>query len=151
MATLSSLPRSYSEAAEFLGKRDEKQCGRNTTVLKNTEWIGDKRITTYSVKYYSTVIVTLYPDNSVKICTRSYKSATTRSRINKILWRSNWSILLYKSEMGLYNQPSRSFFPFKEGDRVFLNESKLIDCNAIYEDIQSTGYGLMMAMILERM
>ena len=151
MATLSNLPRSYSEAGKFLGKRDEKQCGRNTTVLKSAEYIGDKRIATYSIRYYSTIIVTFYPDNSVKICTRNYKSVTTRSRINRILWRSGWNISIYKSEMCLYNQLSRSFFPFREGDRIFLDESKLIDCNAIYEDIQSTGYGLMMAMILERM
>ena len=151
MATLNDLPHSYSEAELFLGKRDSAKCGHNTLVAKGIELVDDKRVTTYYIRYYSTIIATLYPDDSVKICTRGYYSLTTRIRLNCILRFSQWGVYSHSRKLCWYNTNIHSDFPFKEGDRVFLRETKLVDCNAIYEDIQSTGYGLMIAMILERM
>lgn len=151
MATLNNLPHSYSEAELFLGKRDSAKCGHNTLVAKSAEFIDDKRIVTYYVQYYNIAIATFYPDDSIKIHTKGYHSNTTKARLNRMLWPSPWGLYSSKGKWHWWNTNIHNDFLFREGDRVFLRETKLFNFNAIYEDIQSTGYGLMCAVILARM
>ena len=65
----------YDEADGLLRKRDTKKVGNNTYLVRGEGCI--------HVRLHKTNVVTMYPDNTYRLNSGGWRTATTKQRINR--------------------------------------------------------------------
>lgn len=110
MARVHNYQMSYSEASAKLGSRDSVRLpGTATSLVKMS-------CGTIGVRYHSTIVVGIYPDDTYSLHTGGYHTVTTARKI-----REYTAARLYQKDFGWYLASGGDWtdvYDFREGIRI---------------------------------
>lgn len=148
------IPYSYKTCRSKLDKgrrMDSKAVSFNTHVERSKFSIDGNTLPCFWIVYHSSRIVCFFPDESVQVFTRGYKTKSTLIRINAALFGSGWCLYAHKKVLHWRNLVS-DVYPFNEGDRVYnFKVQELVNNRAIYGNIEEIGFNTLVALQLLRM
>jgi hypothetical protein len=98
------LSMDYQEAFKSLGDKSSKKIAPNTILI--ADCIGDKHF--IAIRFYSTNIITFYPDGMVRLSSGGHQTVTTKDRINS-----------YNKEGILYNRKGVWYFEYRDIHYIF--------------------------------
>ena len=106
MATLKFAGKTFEEANEFLGSKNERKIGNNTTLVRTNEGI--------SVRLHDNTIVVFSNNGNVFISSAGWKTITTKDRINQFIH----GYVSQKKGIWFYTSPDGVIVPFTDGMMV---------------------------------
>ncbi len=110
-----AIPTDFMEARVALGDRRYKRLGYATELRREDA--------SFALIHHRTAIVVYNEDDSVRVTTGGYYSATTKARLNAALRGSPWSL---GTERGVWywyrfdSERCERFCEYADGDRVYL-------------------------------
>lgn len=111
------IPTTYAGAIDALGGRSDRKIGYATALQDRRDDDGSVEIW-----HHGTPIVRFLPDDSVRVTSGGFYSATTKARINAALSASPWGVYSERGKWFWHRRGYESvpFCEFVDGDRVYL-------------------------------
>lgn len=116
----------YRELDEILGKRESIKIGNNTVAIRASD-----ESQAILIRLHESIIVDLYPNNSVGFCMHGYDTVTTRERINQFLKKR---VRLYRrnkepyicDRFATYKINKYDFYLFRNGRMINSDDAEFI-------------------------
>ena len=130
-----NIPTTYDEARKALVGRTSRAIAHNTSLVVLDDCIG--------LRLHSTYVVRFYPDGRVTLHTGSWRTVTTKDRLNRVALAHGWRVYSVKrvwkvARFGRWHEA----VDFEDGFTLGGEHIPCADCGTDFDDSGKASRGL---------